>query len=122
MKYCVFCGKGHDDGAAFCGNCGRPLTFPVPSPAPTPVPVAVPKAEPTVPLSRADRVAVAAFVLSLLSLVLFVSPPLPVTALILALSAVGANRRKGFRIAAICISPVAILVSVAYWLMYFNLI
>lgn len=124
MKYCVSCGKGHDDGAAFCGNCGHPLirsgSAPIAAPAPASTQPRAPM--PREPLSQPDRVAVAGFVLSLLSLLFYVSFPLSLVAFFLSLSASGAVRRKGLRIAALCISPVAILASVAYWLTYFNLI
>lgn len=33
MRYCTHCGHPNEDGALFCGNCGRPLTSPDPNSA-----------------------------------------------------------------------------------------
>jgi len=116
MKYCVACGKAYEEGTVYCGNCGRPVSLPFSAPWPPPAPASVPLGKPRpAPLTQGDRVAVAAFVLSLLSLVMYVSFPLVIVAFVLSCSARNAVRKKGLRIAGICISSVTLLISASYW-------
>lgn len=128
MKPCSVCGCYHPEDADVCSICGvrfprkepshrSPLQKPVVSapPRPSTLPTAQRKVSSD---PKADRMAIAGFVLSLMGLSTFLTTPLQLAALLLSLYARNTSRCKGLRKCGIIFSIVALCISFIFWIVF----
>lgn len=124
MKHCSVCGCSNVDEATRCEICGvafskvRIPQKPSPSAAPLmpqPEPAFQPQNNPED--QKADRMAIAGFVLSLMGAVTVMTSPLQLAALILSIASGKTKKFRRLRFVGILLSSVVLGISLILWLL-----
>lgn len=104
MKECTVCGSPNEDGSLTCSVCGSDFSS------------ALPEVLPVDP--KAERKAIAGFVLSMMGFASVITTPLQLVALLLCLSAKSARRCKALRLVGVIASAAALVISVILWVLF----